>query len=274
MQLSKVGGIVDTEINGRISSTIANTLEDNLTEALWDTNLSLVDSPEDWIKTTNLLLEWNCALIQMLQFLSEIRDKLNADIRHQHNNLEQVSSWSINNKEREKKKKKTQSEKTSETLVSSNSGCLPGGAQLTHAGSREAREMLGLGTQALKPWGLKHQAADNDVLYQSLFSKPITEVGAQEKWLYHPCLSGRSPFLVSQSPRTQTDNALRTTANVMHKAMQFKKLCISVERWSPRRRILIASINQSIYWHIKPTSTKCWELQSCIKYIRKLVMSF
>lgn len=171
-----------------------------------------------------------------------------------------------------KKKKKTQSEKTSETLVSSNSGCLPGGAQLTHAGSREAREMLGLGTQALKPWGLKHQAADNDVLYQSLFSKPITEVGAQEKWLYHPCLSGRSPFLVSQSPRTQTGNAPRTAANVMHKAMQFKKLCISVERWSPRRRILIASINQSIYWHIKPTSTKCWELQSCIKYIRKLVI--
>lgn len=86
----------------------------------------------------------------MLQFLSEIREKLNADIGHQHNNLENVSSWSINNKERGKKKK-TQSQKTSETLVSSNSGCLPLGAQLTHAGSREAREMLGLGTQALKP---------------------------------------------------------------------------------------------------------------------------
>lgn len=78
--------------------------------------------------------------------------------------------------------------------------------------------MPGLGTQALKPWGLKHQAADNDVLYQSLFSKPITEVGAQKRWLYHPCLSGRSPFLVSQSPRTETGNASRTAANVTQKS--------------------------------------------------------
>lgn len=65
---------------------------------------------------------------------------------------------------------------TSQTLVSSSSGKLPGARNrscLTQAGLREAREMLGLGTQKLRPRGLKHQATDNDVLYPSLFSKPI-----------------------------------------------------------------------------------------------------
>lgn len=109
-------------------------------------------------------------------------------------------------------------------------GCTSG-TQLTHSGSHEAREMPGLGTQALKPWGLKRQAADNDVLYHSLFSKPITEVGAQEKWLYHPCLSGSSPCLVSQSLRTQTGDAPRTAAIVMQKSNAVKKtlhLCWAV----------------------------------------------
>lgn len=73
--------------------------------ALQDTNLSLVDNPEDWIKTANLLLKWNCALIRMLQFLSEITGKLNANLGHQHNNLEQVAGKSINSKTREKKKR-------------------------------------------------------------------------------------------------------------------------------------------------------------------------
>ena len=73
---------------------------------------------------------------------------------------------------------------TSQTLLSSSSGHLPGARNtscLTQVELQEAREILGLGTQEMKPRGLQHQGADNDVLYRSLFSKPIRELGAQEK---------------------------------------------------------------------------------------------
>lgn len=101
---------------------------------------------------------------------------------------------------KKKKKKEVSQERLQKLWWAPTAATSPGvhsGSQLTHAGSCEARETLGLGTQALKPWGLKHQATDNDVLHQSLFSKPITEVGAQETWLYHPCLSGHSLFFLS-----------------------------------------------------------------------------
>lgn len=206
-------------------------------------------------------------------FLSELRGKLNADLWHQRNNLEQVFCWNINNMARKKKKKK--SGKTLETLVSYNSGCLPGAAQAvhsSHAGSRKAREMLGLGTQALKPWGLKHQATDNDVLYQSFSSKPITKVGSQENGYIIPVCLDAAPFLSAKTPEHKQAMLRGLQLTPSTKATQFKKLCIFVEELFSKRRVLIASINQSIYWHVKPTLTICWELQSCIKYIRKLVI--
>lgn len=142
-------------------------------------------------------------------------------------------------------------------------------SQLTHVGEREARKILALGTQALKPWGLKHQAADNDVLHQSLFSKPITEVGARKNDYIIPVCLNAALFFSAKSPEHQQAMLWGPQLTSCTKATQFRKLCISVERWSPRRRILIASINQSIHWHIKP---KCCVLQSCIKYFRKLVI--
>lgn len=72
--------------------------------------------------------------------------------------------------------------------------------------------MLGLGTQELRPWGPKHQATDNDVLYLSLSSKSIRALGGEEKWLYHSCPSGYSFFL--PNPQTQTDRALRDAAKI------------------------------------------------------------
>lgn len=42
--------------------------------------------------------------------------------------------------------------------------------------------------------------------------------GPGKKWRYHPFLSGCSPFLVSQSPRTKTGDAPREAANVAHKS--------------------------------------------------------
>lgn len=73
-------------------------------------------------------------------------------------------------------------------------------SRLTQAGLREAREMLGLCTQELRPWGLKHQATDNDVLYQSLFSKPIRALGASEKVTISSLSVWRQLFL-SQTSR-------------------------------------------------------------------------
>lgn len=130
--------------------------------------------------------------------------------------------------------------------------------------------MLGLGTQALKPWGLKHQAADNDVLYQSLFSKPITEVGPRKNGYIIPVSLDAAPFLSAKTPEHKQAMFWGLQLTSSTKATQFRKLCISVEGFSLKRKILIASINQSIYWSIKPTLTICWEIQSCIKYIRKL----
>lgn len=103
------------------------------------------------------------------------------------------------------------------TLVRSGSDYFPrvqNSLQLTQAGLCEAREMLGLGTQEQRPWGLKHQATDNDVLYQSLFSKPIRGLGAWEKWLYHPCPSGAFSH---PNLQTQTCKALRDAANITDK---------------------------------------------------------
>lgn len=73
---------------------------------------------------------------------------------------------------------------TSETLVGFGSCFHPVAHNVSHltlAEMREATEMLGLGTQELRPQGLQHQAADNDVLYLSRSSKPIRVLGACKK---------------------------------------------------------------------------------------------
>lgn len=111
---------------------------------------------------------------------------------------------------------RSESGMTSQTLVSSSSGELPGAqnrSRLTQAGLREASEMLGLGTQELRPSGLKHQATDNDVLYQSLFSKPIRVLGAGGEVTISSLSIWRQLFL-SQTSR-QTGRALRDAAKII-----------------------------------------------------------
>lgn len=140
----------------------------------------------------------------------------------QHNNLEQVSGWSISTTRQEEEKNKVSQERLQKLWWAPAAATSPGvhsAPQLTHAGSCEAREMLGLGTQALKPWGLKHQATDNDVLHQSLFSKPITgkmTISSLSVWT--------QPFFFCQpKPQTQAGDALRSGANVTRKSKLYKK---------------------------------------------------
>lgn len=78
---------------------------------------------------------------------------------HEDNNLEQGSTPQMatlgsNTDTDSTRHERSQSVMTSQTLVSSSSGQFPGAKnslQLTQAGLREAREMLGLGTQELRP---------------------------------------------------------------------------------------------------------------------------
>lgn len=58
------------------------------------------------------------------------------------------------------------------------------------------------------------------------------------------------------NPQTQTGKAMTDTANITQRAIPFRKLCIVVLRLTLEGNFLIASINQSLYCHLKPISTK------------------
>lgn len=171
--------------------------------ALWDTNLSHADSPEDSIKRANLLLLVKLCISTTASFFKW--------------NKRQIKCWpwapkrpwtgkQAGTSAQQGKTKKSQSEKISLTSVSSSSGYLPGGAQWFTAHTRG----LVWGQGHAWPWytgaeALRAKTPSNRQqcpLSVSFFSKPITEVGAQEKWLYHPCLSGHSLFLSAKAPDT------------------------------------------------------------------------
>lgn len=146
---------------------------------------------------------------------------------HQRNNLEQVSGWSISTTRQEKQVSQERLEKLWWAPAVATSPGVHSGSQLTHAGSCEAREMLGLGTQAPKPWGLKHQANRQRCPPSVSFLKADYRSGGPGKMTISSPSVWTRPFFVSQSPETQAGDAPRSGGAVScTKVVHFRKLCV------------------------------------------------
>lgn len=155
---------------------------------------------------------------------------------------------------------------TSQTLESSSSGLFPraqNSSQLTQAGLCEAREMLGLGTQKLRPWGLKHQQ-------QTMVSSiSLPSQSRLEYWGPRRCdyiIPVRLETAFSQpNPQTQTGKAMTDAANITQRAIHFRKLCITAINLGGDF-FFIASINQSLYCHLKfqPKQKQFWVWVKCV----------
>lgn len=74
--------------------------------------------------------------------------------------------------------------------------------------------------------------------------------------------------------QTQTGRALRDAAKITQRVVQFRKLCIAVERLTLEGGLFIASINQSIYWHIKRSQRKHRQFGFWVKCVWKLVICY